>query len=201
MHIPAPLSPSHIFEFPNGNSDEEEEPEEEELEEMDMDMDIEMDSDNEMNYLELIFLYEAVGSTNPLQPESDTSSDFKPEDDTATIVGTITQMPTTMRRFPGSTFVMGEPSFDAPVAYHPEDLVLSTMRRECNSLHGVVKTNSDVVEYGVTTLVDRVLELENDGVQGENTILMKELKSAELSVTLARMEKDRIERELYELRL
>nr|GEU84571.1 hypothetical protein [Tanacetum cinerariifolium] len=54
-----------------------EDPEEEEPEEMEMDMymDVEMDSKGEMDGLELILPFEAVGSPNPPPPMSDTSSD------------------------------------------------------------------------------------------------------------------------------
>ncbi|GKD24994.1 hypothetical protein Tco_1231208, partial [Tanacetum coccineum] len=70
----------------------EEEPEEEEPEEeVDMDMDIEGDSDDEMDGLELIIPYEAMGSPYPQPPKLDTSSDSKPKDALAATVGTITQ--------------------------------------------------------------------------------------------------------------
>ncbi|GJU05826.1 hypothetical protein Tco_1122256 [Tanacetum coccineum] len=97
---------------------------------MDMDMDMEEDSEDKMDGPELIFSYEAMGSPNPPPPESDTSSDYEPEDDTAAIVGTIRQVPLTGRRFPGSTYVRGGSSSCAPISYHPEDLVPSTMSEE-----------------------------------------------------------------------
>ncbi|GJS02657.1 hypothetical protein Tco_0319165 [Tanacetum coccineum] len=60
---------------------------------------MEIDVNDEMNDPELIFTYEAPGSPCPPPPESDTSSDSKPKDDTATTVGTITQFPSTRRSY------------------------------------------------------------------------------------------------------
>ncbi|GKC94300.1 hypothetical protein Tco_1159742 [Tanacetum coccineum] len=122
------LLPDHVFEDPE--EDPEEESEEDEPDEMDMDMDMEEDSEDEMDGLELISPYEVMGSPNPPPPKSDTSSDSEPEDDTAATVRTIRQVPLTGRRFPGSTYVRGGSSSIAPIAYHPEDLVPSTMSEE-----------------------------------------------------------------------
>ncbi|GKD92604.1 hypothetical protein Tco_1372441 [Tanacetum coccineum] len=66
---------------------------------------------------------------------------------------------------------------------------------------GIVEWNGDKVKHKVVTLKDRVLELEQDGVREENKRLRKKLESAEVSVTLARMDQDRVERDLYHLRV
>ncbi|GKC62163.1 hypothetical protein Tco_1089761 [Tanacetum coccineum] len=70
-------------------------------------MDMEVDSDDEMNDHVLIFPYEEMGSPYLPPPESDTSSDSKSEAAIAGTVGTITQVPRTGCRFPGSTYVRG----------------------------------------------------------------------------------------------
>nr|GEV17132.1 hypothetical protein [Tanacetum cinerariifolium] len=66
---------------------------------------------------------------------------------------------------------------------------------------GVVERNNDKIEYVVVTLEDRVLKLKQDGVREENERLKKKLKSAKVSVTSPRIEKDQIERDLYHLRV
>ncbi|GJR15247.1 hypothetical protein Tco_0797899 [Tanacetum coccineum] len=99
-----------------------------------MDVDMKMDSNDEMDGPELIFPYEAMGLPNAPPPESDTSSDSESEVASVATVGTVTHMPSTGRRFPGSTYVVGGPSSAAAVAYHPEELVPSTLRRDNDSL-------------------------------------------------------------------
>ncbi|GKA34381.1 hypothetical protein Tco_0720810 [Tanacetum coccineum] len=66
---------------------------------------------------------------------------------------------------------------------------------------GVVEHNNDKIKHVVVTLDERVQKLEEDGVRGENRRLRMMLKSAEESVMFARMERDRTERDLYELRV
>nr|GFA27488.1 hypothetical protein [Tanacetum cinerariifolium] len=119
-----------------------------------------------------------MGLPNPPPPESDTSSDFEPEDNTAATVGTIRQVSLTGRRFPGSTYVRSRSSSAAPIAYHPEDLIPSTMKREIDSLDG--RRHGDRVEHQVATLKYRVLKLEQDGVREEIKRLKRNLTFAEI---------------------
>ncbi|GKA76843.1 hypothetical protein Tco_0783304 [Tanacetum coccineum] len=136
-----------------------------------------------MDDLELIFPYEAMGSPNPPPPDSDTSSESEPED------------------IPAATLDL-------------EDLMPSYMRRDIDSLHGSVRVltgkmstreAADTVAQSrdreILTLDERIQKLEEDGVRGENMRLRMMLKSAEESVMFARMERDRTERDLYELRV
>nr|GEW66155.1 hypothetical protein [Tanacetum cinerariifolium] len=129
----------------------EKEPEEQELKEMEM--------DDEMDDAELIFLYDAPGS--PCPPAS--KSEYEPKDETATTVGTITQLPSTGRRFPSSIHVRGGSSSTAPVAYDLEDLVSSYMRKDIDSLDGVVEHQNNKTENVLVTLDDRVPKLEQYG--------------------------------------
>ncbi|GJV23448.1 hypothetical protein Tco_1376143 [Tanacetum coccineum] len=165
-----------------------------------------------MDSPELIFPYEVMGSPNAPPPESDTSSNSEFEAAHATSVVTITHIPPTGRKFPGSTHIVGKPSFAAHVSYHPEELVPKALvqsrdregRRCLDILEfylGIVEWNGDKVEHKVVTLKDRILELEQDGVRKENKRLRKKLESAEVSVTLARIDRDRVERDLYHLRV
>ncbi|GJV44076.1 hypothetical protein Tco_1428612 [Tanacetum coccineum] len=165
---------------------------------------MEVDSDDEMDGPELIFPYEEMGLPNATPPDSDTSSNFESETAPAATICIVTQMPATRRRFPRSTYVMGGPSSATPVAYHPEELVSSTLNREgrrrldlLDFYLGIVERNDDKVEHKVVTLEDRILELEQDGVREEYKRLRKKLESTKVSVTLARMDQDQVERDLY----
>ncbi|GKD92603.1 hypothetical protein Tco_1372440, partial [Tanacetum coccineum] len=93
-----------------------------------------INSDDEMDGPELIVPYKAMGSPNAPPPKSDNSSGSEFEAAPATSVVTITKIPPTGRKFPGSTHIMGEPSSAAPVSYHPEELMPSTLRRDIDSL-------------------------------------------------------------------
>ncbi|GKE63349.1 hypothetical protein Tco_1513716 [Tanacetum coccineum] len=149
----APLSPNHVFDFPEGNPDEDpkEEPIKEEHEEEEPKEDEPKEEPED-----------AMGSPNAPLPESDTSSYSESETYPATTVGTITQMPPTRRRFPGSAHVVGGPSFDAPIAYHPEELVPSTLRRDIDSLRA---------QGGYTRIPG-----EQDRVREENKRMRKKLE-------------------------
>nr|GEV91458.1 putative reverse transcriptase domain-containing protein [Tanacetum cinerariifolium] len=261
---PAPPSPDHLFNFHNeipeeeeylkeeedSQEDPEEEPQEEleEQEQEEMEMDDEMDDDND----ELVFPYEAPGSPCPPPPEPDskhadnTSSpcppppepDSKHADNTGATIGTITQLPSTGRRFPNNIHVRGGSSSASLVSYDLKDLVSSYMSRDIDSLYGrvrvlarqmgtreavealahlrgrvlhrcldvmefdfgFVKHQNEKIENVVVTLDDRVLKLEQYVVKEENQRLKKKLISKEMSETFLYLDRDRAERDLYEMR-
>nr|GEZ24529.1 hypothetical protein [Tanacetum cinerariifolium] len=128
----APQSPNHVFNFPNGNPEEEDGPKEDPKEESEKELEEQEPKEMEMDDAELIFLYDAPGS--PCPPAS--KSEYEPKDETAATVGTITQLPSTGRRFPSSIHVRGGSSSTALIAYDLEDLVSSYMRKDIDSLDG-----------------------------------------------------------------
>ncbi|GKD87357.1 putative reverse transcriptase domain-containing protein [Tanacetum coccineum] len=83
------------------------------------------------------------------------------------------------------------------------------MRREIDSLHDRVRVltrqmsiwHNSRVEHRVAKLEDCVLKLEQDRVREENEKLKKRLKSTKISDTLLWMDQDRVERDLYHLRV
>ncbi|GJR06629.1 hypothetical protein Tco_0529613 [Tanacetum coccineum] len=128
--LPSPDHAAYILE-----EDPEEEPEEEPKEQEQEKMEI----DDEMDDAELIFPYEAPDSPLPPPLKSDTLSNSQSKDETAATIGTITQLPSTGRRFPSSIHVRGGSSSATLVAYVLEDLMPSYMRRDIDSLDGRVR--------------------------------------------------------------
>ncbi|GKA26470.1 hypothetical protein Tco_0712579 [Tanacetum coccineum] len=195
----APPSPNYVSDFPADEphdlddpqeefeAEPEEEPKEEPKEAQEMDVDEEEDSDDKANEPELIFPYEGVGSPKPPPPEPDTSSDSKSETATAATVGIVTQVPFTGRR---------QISIRADIEF----LTLKRLREGHQYMDtfdfdlGVEERYSSRVEHIVTTLEDRVQNLEGDENRVDNKRLKWELEEIRLS-------KDRVERDLYKLRL
>nr|GEZ68336.1 reverse transcriptase domain-containing protein [Tanacetum cinerariifolium]GEZ68339.1 reverse transcriptase domain-containing protein [Tanacetum cinerariifolium] len=167
----APPSLDHVFKFPGENLEEEEkeeEPKEKEPEEVpDVEDDIKLDPDDETDEPDAIFLFEMEGSPKPPPPVPYTL--FDTESETAT-VGPITQVPFIESRFLDNIHERGGSSSEAPIIYHPEDLLPATMKQEIILVHhkfinGIDRDlideiqHGNIVEHRVTALEDQVQDL------------------------------------------
>ncbi|GJY40742.1 hypothetical protein Tco_0428012 [Tanacetum coccineum] len=179
--------PEEEEEFEDEEEFEEEEPQEEEE-------DMEVDIEEEENEPELTFPYEEMDPLNPLPPESDSKSD-----DVVEVENVVEHEDETVS---ASVHKVGESS---TATFHKEDgdsLLPGFMRRDINSLFGqIASLLRRLVEEGTAAMENLVRKLGNAEERAECKKLKKELEELRLSNTLLRMQKERVERDLYWTRI
>ncbi|GKA12773.1 hypothetical protein Tco_0692319 [Tanacetum coccineum] len=190
--------------------DEDEDPEEEEFEEEeepqevdDLELDIGEEDENEP---ELTFPYEEADPLKPPPPASDSQ-----HEDVIEVEDTVEPEDETV---PASVHKVGESS---TASFHREDsdgLLHGLMRRDINSLFGKAKDEcygklildlgnevQSSMEEGTAAMENMVTKLGNAEERAECKKLKKELEEARFSNTLLRMQKERVERDLYWTRI
>ncbi|GJR91197.1 hypothetical protein Tco_0215208 [Tanacetum coccineum] len=201
----APAVPELALLVPYHEIEDPEEDLAEENEEMEEEMDV--DDDDEMNEPELIFPYEEADPLNPPPP----GSDSKPEVEIVPARGPTFQLPPHISRFSGSVYIQGEPSSAAYVDDDGDSLMPGCMRRDINSLFEQVQSLSkqmSIHETAHARVEDRekayrtlYAKLDTDlEDRVERKKLERDLEEARLSNTILRMDKERIERYLYQTR-
>ncbi|GJZ21131.1 hypothetical protein Tco_0558170 [Tanacetum coccineum] len=150
---------------------------------------MDIDDEEDENEPELTFPYE---ETNPLNPPPP-AFDLEPED-VIEVEDTVEPEDETV---PASVHEVGESS---TTSFHREDsdgLFPGFMRRDINSLFDLGNEVRSSMEEGTTIIENLVRKLGNAEEKAECKELKKELEESRSSNTLLRMQKERVERDLY----
>ncbi|GKD32131.1 hypothetical protein Tco_1242909, partial [Tanacetum coccineum] len=172
--------------------DEDEDPKEEEFEEEEepqKEEAMDIDDEEDENEPELTFPYE---ETNPLNLPPPTS-DLEPED----VIEVEDMVKPEDEAVLASVHKVGESSTATFLQEDDDSLLSGFMRRDINSLFDLDNEVRSSMEEGTAALDNLVRKLGNAEERAECKKLRKELEEARSSITLLRMQKERVERDLY----
>ncbi|GKA05208.1 hypothetical protein Tco_0684328 [Tanacetum coccineum] len=196
QHDDVPVVPEPVLVDEDKDPEEEEFKEEEETKEEKDDMEVDIEEDE--NEPELTYPYEEVDPLNPLPP----ASDLEPED-VIEVENTIESEDETVL---ASVHEVGESSTAPFLREDSGGLLPGLMRRDINSLFGRMtslsrrlcgcETAHALVEKKGKAK-DEYYELGNAEEKDECKKLKKELEEARFSNTFLRMQKERVERDIY----
>nr|GEY00207.1 hypothetical protein [Tanacetum cinerariifolium] len=190
----APAIPEPALVHENEKPEEEEEfKDEEEFEEKQPqkeEEDMEVDITEEENEPELIFPYEEVDPLNLPPP----ASNSEPED----VVKVEDVVEHEDETVPASVHEVGESSTATFFREDGDSLLPSFMRRDTDSLFGrIASLSTRLMEEEAAAMENLVRKFDNAKERAECKKLKKELEEARSNNTLLRMQKERVERDLY----